>query len=149
MKNLFESRRFQLVEIKHTGKKHTPSNLFLKGLPSDDGCPGKIVAAESGTVIFAGNLHNWQRKHYGILARVRSDEDPCREIIYYGLGACFVRAGEHVQTGAAIGHNALRLVGVEVRYNRRRVDALAELGIPATIGKVLSMDKPAMLPTCR
>ena len=149
MKNLFESRRFQLVEIKHTGKKHTPSNLFLKGLPSDDGCPGKIVAAEPGTVIFAGQLHDWQRKHYGILARVRSDEDPCREIIYYGLRGCFVHAGDHVHAGAAIGYCTLTPLGVEVRYNGRRVDALAELGIPATVGKVLSMDKPAMLPTCR
>ena len=149
MKNLFESRRFQLVEIKHTGKKRTPSNLFLKGLPSDDGCPEKIVSAESGTVIFAGNPRNWQSRRYGVHVRVRSDEDPRGEIIYYGLRGCFVHAGEHVRTGAAIGYCTLIPLGVEVRYNGRRVDALAELGIPATVGKVLSMDKPAMLPTCR
>ena len=155
MKNLFESRRFLLIEIKRTGKKQTPSNLILKGLLSNDGCPEKIVAAESGTVVCAGHPciaefpYGERDKHYGILARVRSNEDPRREIIYYGLGECFVRAGEHVRTGEGIGHNALALLGVEVRYNGRRVDALAELGIPATIGKVLSMDKPAMLPTCR
>lgn len=149
MKSLFESGRFKLVEIIRTGKKQTPSNLILHGFDLDDGNPTRIIAAESGTVAFAGRLDDCRNRHYGVHVRIRSDSDPSREIIYYGMAVKRVKTGESVRKGTPIGYSDEGRLCVEVRYNGRRVDALAELGIPAVIGEPFSVGSPILLPTRR
>ena len=128
MRDLFESGDFTLLSVVKTGKKEVGGELEFKSFPSPIGDCRKILALQSGVVIFAGRAKTGERAcRYKLHVIVRSEDGI--EITYGNVTARHCKAGDIVRAGDVIAEEENGMVKLEVRRNGRKIDACAWLGV--------------------
>lgn len=134
MNPLYDSRRFDLVTIKRTGKKKTPGFLIFRGIPTVYGTGGVVLATEDGVVAAAGKPNQLEDGYRAVRQgeRVKILGRDGVVVIYSNLEKSLVSEGDKVCAGQPIGTTGwARMVYLEFRSRGRRVDGCRHLGIAA------------------
>ena len=136
IKNLYQSKRFQLIELRITGKKQTPGVLCFKGSPSRFDRTGQVVCAvESGVVMKSTRCWDQGSRDYRRGRTVEIISANGVSITYGRLMASYVKDGDYVRAGQPIGVEGSSGAGkedfltLEFRRTGRHVDGCGLLGI--------------------
>lgn len=140
IEKLYRSMRFQLTEIRASGKKQTTGILCFRGSPTKYDLTGKVVCAiESGVVIASTRCYDAGSRDYR-RGRIVEIAGANGIVIAYGrLASANVRKGDTVRVGEPIGIEGSSGAGcgeyltLEFRRNGRRVDGCGLLDIQRTI----------------
>ena len=132
MNPLFDSRKFDLVNIIKNGKKLTPSTLIFRGSPTAYGMGMSVLAVEHGAVVAVGEPtieeDGYRRDRQGERVKVK-----CRDgvtMTYGNLESCSVNVGDEVRVGQMIGRTiGTQVVKLEFWRTGRRIDGCNFLGI--------------------
>lgn len=139
IETLYQSQRFQLTEVRVSGKKQTAGILCFRGSPSKLDRTGKIVCAiEDGVVVKSERCYDPGSRDFrrGRIVEVTGANGI---VIAYGrLASANVREGDVVRAGEPIGIEGNSGAGngeyltLEFRRTGRRVDGCGLLGIGST-----------------
>ena len=136
IEKLYQSQRFQLTEVRVSGKKQTAGVLCFRGTPSKLDRTGKVVCAiEDGVVIESSRCYDPGSREFR-RGRIVEIAGASGIVIAYGrLASANVRKGDMVRAGDPIGIEGNSGAGsdeyltLEFRRNGRRVDGRGLLGI--------------------
>lgn len=136
IEKLYQSQRFQLTEVRVSGKRQTAGILCFRGSPSKLDHTGKIVCAiEDGVVVASKRCYDPGSRDFrrGRIVEVAGANGI---VIAYGrLASANVREGDVVRAGEPIGIEGNSGAGngeyltLEFRRTGRRVDGCGLLGI--------------------
>lgn len=136
IEKLYQSQRFQLTEVRVSGKKQTAGTLCFRGSPTKLDRTGKVVCAiEDGVVVVSERCYDPGSRDFrrGRIVEVAGANGI---VIAYGrLASANVREGDVVRAGEPIGIEGNSGAGngeyltLEFRRNDRRVDGCGLLGI--------------------
>ena len=139
IETLYQSQRFQLTEVRVSGKKQTAGILCFRGSPSRLDRTGKIVCAiEDGVVVASERCYDPGSRNFR-RGRIVEIAGANGIVIAYGrLASANVREGDVVRAGEPIGIEGNSGAGngeyltLEFRRTGRRVDGCGLLGIGGT-----------------
>ena len=139
IEKLYQSQRFQLTEVRVSGKKQTAGILCFRGSPSKLDRTGKVVCAiEDGVVVASERCYDPGSRDFR-RGRIVEIAGANGIVIAYGrLASANVREGNVVRAGEPIGIEGNSGAGngeyltLEFRRNDRRVDGCGLLGIGGT-----------------
>lgn len=136
IEKLYQSMRFQLTEVRVSGKKQTAGTLCFRGSPTKLDRTGKVVCAiEDGVVAASERCYAPVSRDFR-RGRIVEIAGASGVTIAYGrLASANVRKGDMVRAGDTIGIEGNSGAGndeyltLEFRLNGRRVDGCGLLGI--------------------
>ena len=136
IEKLYQSQRFQLTEVRVSGKKQTAGILCFRGSPSKLDRTGKVVCAiEDGVVTTSERCYDPGSRDFR-RGRIVEIAGASGVTVAYGrLASANVRKGDMVRAGDTIGIEGNSGAGndeyltLEFRRNDRRVDGCGLLGI--------------------
>lgn len=139
IEKLYQSQRFQLTEVRVSGKKQTAGTLCFRGSPTKLDRTGKVVCAvEDGVVTTSERCYDLGTRDFR-RGRIVEIAGASGVTIAYGrLASANVREGDMVRAGDPIGIEGNSGAGngeyltLEFRRNGRRLDGCGLLGIGST-----------------
>lgn len=140
IEKLYQSKRFQLTEVRASGKKQTAGILCFRGSPTKYDTTGKVVCAiEDGVVITARRCYDTGSREYR-RGRIVEVAGAGGAVVAYGrLASTNVHEGDVVRAGDPIGIEGSSGAGIgeyltlEFRRNGRRLDGCGLLGIDGAV----------------
>ena len=140
IEKLYQSMRFQLTEIRTSGKKQTTGILCFRGSPTKYDLTGKVVCAiEDGVVVASERCYDPGSRDFR-RGRIVEIAGASGVTLAYGrLVSANVREGDVVRAGDPIGIEGNSGAGngeyltLEFRRNDRRVDGCGLLGIGGAV----------------